>query len=202
MIFVKLNGKKKDSLLAREYNIKGYPTFVLTDKHGEEIDRIIGYMEADEFLATIDDYNNGIGTLADLLSRSEGSDDRVLFIEIANKYKYRGEPKTASDWFVKVIEAGEPTDPLSGEATFSLADIKLRDKDYEGAIEGFKKLKEDFKGTQFEELAGIYIPYSYTQLNDTAKAIEGFEMFIKEFPDAEDVEYATNKIKELKGESQ
>ena len=201
MILVKAHAKEADSLTAKQYNISGFPTFVLTDSKGKEIDRIVGYLPADEFLKQIDDYMNGIGTLDDLLARAEASSDRSLYFDIADKYKYRGGPEEATLWFQKVIDEGEPTDSLSGDALFSLADMKRRSKNFDDALIDYKTIKKDFKDTALEELVSIYIPYTNMIKGDTAAAIADFEKFIKEFPESEDIEYATKKISELKGET-
>ena len=199
MVFAKLNGKEADSLTAKAYNIKGYPTFVLANSKGEEIDRIIGFKETDEFIETIENYKKGIGTLNDLLAKAEGSEDRTLFLEIADKYKYRGASEDALPWFQKVINIGDAADSLSRESRFSIADMMLRNKDYEGAIDSFKSIKNDFKGMPIDETASIYIPYAMMKNSDTAAAIIGFKKFINDFPKSEDVEYAEKKINELKG---
>ncbi len=202
MIFVKAHAEAADSLTAKKYNVSGFPTFVLVDSKGEEIDRIVGYMEAEPFLAQINDYMNGIGTLDDLLSKVKESKDRTLYFEIADKYKYRGAPDDAKIWFEKVIADGKPTDSLSGEATFALADMTLRNKEYESAIDKFAAIEKDFKGTSFAEMAILYSAYIYrAKINDTAKSISEYERFVKMYPASEDAEYATKKISELKGET-
>ncbi len=201
MIFVKVHAEKADSLTAKEYNVSGFPTFVVTDSKGVEIDRIVGYLEAKDFLAKVNDYQNGIGTLDDLLSKVEASKDRALYFEIADKYKYRGGAEEAKSWFEKVVADGEPTDSLSGEARFSLADMMRRNKEYDASIAAFRTIKSDFNGTHFDETASIYIPYVTMKKGDTANAIMEFKNFIKQFPESDDVEYATTKISELNGEA-
>lgn len=200
MILIKANARKNDSLTARKYNVSAYPTFVLTDNKGKEIDRIVGYLPAKEFLAKVDDYMHGIGTLDDLLAKVDSSKDRTLYFEIADKYKYRGAPDEAKSWFEKVITDGKPTDSLSGEARFALADMMLRSKEYVNSIAAFKEIKKDFKGTPLDEAASIYIPYVTMKKGDTLNAIKGFEQFIKDFPESDDAKYATKTISELKGE--
>lgn len=200
MIFVKAQAETTDSLTAKAYNVSGFPTFVVTDSKGKEIDRIVGYMPAKEFLAKVDDYMNGIGTLDDLLSKVDASKDRTIYFEIADKYKYRGAPEDAKNWFEKVIADGEPTDSLSGEARFALADMMRRGKRFDESIAAFKEIKKDFKNTPLDETASIYIPYVTMIKGDTANAIIEFTKFIKEFPESDDVEFAKKSIKELKGE--
>jgi tetratricopeptide (TPR) repeat protein len=197
VVLVKANAEV-DSLLAQKYHVSGYPTFVLTDANGEEIDRIVGSDSTDSFIQTIRDYENGIGTLDDLLHRAETETDRALFFEIADKYKYRGGSEEAKTWYGRVIDEGEPTDSLSGESRFSIADMFRRAEEYDRAHEEFGSIMNDFKGTMFAQDAEIYKAIVYRRQADTAAAIKAFEDFIKHFPESEDVEYANKQIEKLK----
>lgn len=198
MVLLKVNAEQ-DTALAKQYFVSGYPTVVLTDKNGEEIDRIVGYLDAAEFLKTLRDYKNGIGTLDDLLKRADSSTDRTLFFEIADKCKYRGKYDEATTWFQRVIGAGEPTDSLSGESRLSLADMLRRAKNYDGALAAYDTIRNDFKGTIFAEGAEIWKAIVYGKKGDTTAAIAAFEGFVKNYPESEDVEYANEQIKKLKG---
>ena len=190
---------KTDTLLAYELGIIGYPTSVLVGEDGEEIDRIVGYMEVDDFLKTIVDYQNGIGTLDDLLARAEQESDRELYLEIAEKYKYRGGSNEAMNWYQKVIDAGEPTDSLSGQGRMSLADMLRRANEYEQALTAFGSVMKDFSGKMIAQDAEIWKAIVYRQMGDTAMAIDAFQEYIEHYPESEDVEYATRQIDKLKG---
>ena len=197
VVLVKVNSKV-DTLLAEKYSVSAVPTFVLTDADGEEIDRIVGSDSTDSFLQTIRDYENCIGTLDDLLRRAESETDRGLFFEIADKYKYRGGSDEAQTWYARVIDEGEPTDSLSGESRFSIADMFRRAKEYDRSQEEFSKIMNDFKGTMFAQEAEIYKAIVYRRQADTTAAIKAFEGFIEHYPESEDVEYATEQIDKLK----
>jgi len=201
VVLAKFNAEV-DSALAKTYHISGYPTLVLTNSDGEEIDRIVGYLDAPEFVQKINDYRNGIGTLDDLLSKADTSSDRLMFYEIAEKYKYRGGADEAEVWFNKVIEVGEPTDSLSGESRIALADMVRRTKDYDAAGEAFAKVMNDFKGTMFAETAEIYRAIVYRQAGDTAAAVAAFQDFIKHYPESEDIDYAQRQIDRLTGKEE
>ena len=197
VVLVKVNSKV-DTLLAEKYSVSAVPTFVLTDANGEEIDRIVGSDSTEAFLQTIRDYENGIGTLDDLLHRAESETDRSLFFEIADKYKYRGGSDEAQTWYARVIDEGEPTDSLSAESRFSIADMFRRAKEYDRSHEEFGKIMSDFEGTMFAQDAEIYMAIINRQQGDTAAAIKAFEGYIKHYPESEDVEYANKQIEKLK----
>ena len=197
MVLVKINAEA-DSMLKKRYRISGYPTLVLANKDGIEIDRIVGYLPADTFLKTLRDYSNGIGTLDDLLGRAETETGRSLYYEIANKYKYRGAPAEAETWFGRVIEAGNPRDSLSGKSRMAIADMFRRAKDYDQALDEYNQIMIDFEGTMTAQNGEIYRAITYRQKGDTSDAITAFEGFIMHYPESKDTTYALKQIEKLK----
>lgn len=193
---MKINAEE-DTVLAKRFSISGYPTSVLLEFDGTEIDRIVGYLQTEEYLDMLRDYKNGKGTLGDLLRRSETEQDRALFFEIADKYKYSGGSRDAEEWFGKVIKAGEATDSLSGEASTALADMYYRAKEYDRAMTAYRAVKESFGPDSFGELADIYCAIIYSKKGDTTSAVTAFTKFIKDYPESEDVEYANKQIAKL-----
>ena len=210
MVLVKINVQKdtvvtakNDTVfakaLAEEYHISGYPTIVMIDKDGVEIDRLVGYVPPAQFIKTFRDYGKGIGTLTDLLSKVEIEPDRALYLKIAEKYKYRGGSEEAVKWFQKIIDEGSSTDSLSGESRMALADMKRRDKDYDKAIADYALLVKDFKGKELGEDAKIWTAIAYSQKGDTTKAIKQFEDYIKAYPESENnANYCRKQIEKLK----
>lgn len=196
MILAKVQAEE-DTLTAQKYHVNGYPTSILLNKSGEEIDRVVGYAPPEEYVQTFVDFSNGIGTLDDLLGQAETSEDRDLFMQIGDKYKWRGSNDNANSWYTKVIAAGEPLDSLSGEARMAQADMSRRDKVYDQALQAYKKIAGEFK-TYHGMDAVIYQAIVYGQMNDTATAIAAFESYIEQFPESEDVEYAQSQIEKFK----
>lgn len=189
---------EKDTIPAQKYKISGYPTSVLMDKQGKEIDRIIGYLPADEYIQTVEDYANGIGTLDDMLHTAEQGSDRALFYDIGTKYKYSGRSKEAETWFNKVIASGQPTDSMSGESRIAIADMYRRAEEYDHSLASFEQIASDFKTGMFAETADIYRGIVLKAKGDTASAIAAFEEFTVKYPESEDVEYANEQIDKLK----
>jgi tetratricopeptide (TPR) repeat protein len=195
MILAKIHAEE-DTLARDKYYARAYPTSILIRKNGEEVDRLVGFDSTDAYLQTFVDFTNGIGTLDDLLGQAEGSEDRSLFMEIADKYKYRGSASDAEAWFTKVIEAGEPLDSLSGEARLSLAYMLRKAEDYEGALLAYRKVAEEFESYHGMD-AVIYQAIVYRYMADTANAVATFESYIEQFPESPDVEYAQEQIEKL-----
>lgn len=199
MIFAKVNAESADSVIANKYGVIGYPTFVLTDSKGVEVDRIIGYRDAEVFLQTINDYQHGIGTLEAMVMEADTNENRQLYFDIGDKYKYRKMPAEAEPWYQKALALGSPTDSLAGEVRFAIADMYRRNHEYDKAIEAYKKIELEFSGSKIAEYAGIYIPIAFRYKDDTAAAIIAFEDYLKNYPEGEDIDYAKEQIEILKG---
>lgn len=213
IVFARLNAER-DSIVTNEdgtadttvvktkvsldYNVSGYPTYVLVDKDGQEIDRIIGYVDVDDLIKTLANYEKGIGTLDDLVAKAEGSDNRDLFYEIGDKYKYRGAPEEAERYYRKVIEAGDAKDSLSGQSRLALADMNRRAKKYDEAIADYTIIADEFQGNATGEEAQIYVGYINMKYVDSAKALKAFETFLKDYPESEETEWVSEQIKNLK----
>lgn len=201
-VLTKINAEV-DTNIAAKYAISGYPTIVMLDKDGVEIDRIVGYLPADDFFKTLGEYQQGIGTLADLLKKSETAPTRELSYDIADKYKYRGKMADATTWYNKVIAAGNAKDSMSGECRGALADMLRRDKKWDDAIAAYASVMTDFDGTPFATNAEIMRAIVFGKKGDTASAIGAFEGFIKNNPkaDPDDLDYAKKQIDKLSKKS-
>lgn len=199
VILAKIDAEK-DTIPARAFHVNAYPSLVLIDKNGEEIDRISGYEPPDELIKTVSNYQKGIGTLADLLNQAKDKQDRVLYMQIAEKYKYRGGDTAAESWYQKVTTAGDPLDSLSGESRMAVADMYRRNKAYDKAINAFAAIAKDFARRPFATDADWFIGDVYRRMKDTAGAIKAYESWLEKYPaaDTENVNYTKQLIEKLK----
>lgn len=197
-VLVKINAEI-DSALAQQYGVIGYPTLVLTKSDGTEIDRIIGYRDAAELTATLDEFQGGIGTLGDLLAQTESHGDRELYLEIAEKYKFRRKVTEAEQWYERVLTESEDNDSLAGEAFLSRADMYRRVRDHTRALDAYADAKAKFDGTVFEQAADIWTAIIHEDRDDTARAVAAYERFVSEYPMSEDFDYAKERLAALTG---
>ncbi len=198
MVLAKVDAEK-DTVLAREFHILGYPTLVMIGKDGKEIDRMF-YSPPDEFLKQAKEYLQGIGTLDDLLGKAKDSKDRDLFMQIGEKYKYRGGDAGAEEWYTKVVTTGDPLDSMSGQARMEIADMYSRNKAYGKAISAFEAISKDFSGKPTATDADFSIGGVYRRMKDTANAIKAYEGWLQKYPtaDTETVNYTKKLIQKLK----
>jgi thioredoxin-like negative regulator of GroEL len=201
IVFAKVNAEV-DTLTARKYMVTGYPTLVLMNNDGSEIDRVAGYLPAPEFKETIDNYLNDIQTLNYYLRMADSGVTNELNYRIGGKYADRGAYPEAETYFNKVIAADpENKGGYTDSAMMSVADMNMRSKKYDEALAQFAKIKKQFAGSGLAIDAGIWIGIAYRQKGDTATAIKAFEDFIKENPTSPDTDYALQQINKMKNPS-
>lgn len=198
MVLVKVYADT-DTTLANRYSVTTSPTLVLIRPNGEEIDRITRYLPLDRFLSTLRSYERGVGTLDHLLQRAEGSTNRTLLMQIAEKYKFRGQLEESNRWYRKVVTGGDPTDEVAGEARIILADGKRRAGAWAAALADFEAIEQDFQGHRFAATAALWQAIMYQQRGDTTAAIAGFERYLADYPDAQDTDQAKEQLKKLTG---
>lgn len=92
--------------LAKKYGVGGYPTIVFVDSKGDEVDRIVGYIPAKDFLKRIKDFNEGTNTYGAITKTLKENPDDIkanyLLGEriVTNDNNY----KNAEPYFKKVLE--------------------------------------------------------------------------------------------------
>ncbi|MBD3332273.1 thioredoxin fold domain-containing protein [candidate division GN15 bacterium] len=199
MVLAKVNAHEQEAL-ADKYSVSAFPTLVLLDTAGGEIDRIVGYREEGPFFSTLDDYLQGKGTLAFLVERYEAAPNRILAKKIADKYKYRSQIEQAYKWYREVIATGEPTDSMSAEAKMEMADMERRAGNYDEAILQFEALMNEFAGKQTAEDAELWRAFVLMKKADTTAALTAFKQFLNHYPNSDEVNYARTQIRNLSGQ--
>ena len=129
VIPIKIDAEKGEGIeIAKKYGVKAYPTILLMKADGEEIDRMLGYIEPKEFFATLEGYVTGKNTLGVLQAQVEAHpDDAALRYALAKKYEDRYDMAAAGEHFKKFLEL-DPSNTLghNEEARYALAASSLR----------------------------------------------------------------------------
>jgi thioredoxin-like negative regulator of GroEL len=197
-VFAKVNAEV-DTLTARKYLVRAYPTIVMVNPDGSEVDRLVGYLPGPEFKETFENYAKDINTLNYFLRQLDSGGTNEIYAHLGEKYADRGLYAEAEPYYKKIIDADpENNEGFTIDAMMSLADMRRRDKNYDEALDLFNRIKEKFSQTDKAIEAEMWIAIVYKLKGDTAKAIAGFEQFIKNHPQHEDTSYAQDQIQKLK----
>jgi tetratricopeptide (TPR) repeat protein len=117
--------------LREKFDIQGTPTVVLIKPDGEELDRINGFDEADEFVGAVKEYLAGNNLLSSFIAAAkENPEDIKANFDLAKKYASRWEDDKAYPYYAKTLELDpDDTKGFRLEATFNVAINKIRSRE-------------------------------------------------------------------------
>lgn len=108
VVFAKLDVESEaHEPTAEAYRIHGYPTFLLMNAAGEEIDRWSGYDEPAGFVASLTGARADLSTVEQKLARLEAEPTLELALRLANIHERREDPEAA----VAALELARRLDP-------------------------------------------------------------------------------------------
>ena len=185
MVSVKIDGKA-DTALASKFGIAGYPTVILANPDGTEIDRVYGYEPPDAFMQTINDYLADKNTLADYLRRADTAATMQLYNIIADKYTGRKMFTEAETYYRKILQ-NDPTNKqgYSDTALYNMGDMKVRAKQYAAAEEIYDRLRQTYPQSELFDDALFAKAYAMRRAEKFDDAIAGFKEFINQHPESE-----------------
>lgn len=172
--------------MAHKYGVAGFPTIVMTKPDGSEIDRIYGYAAGPEFVKTIRDFQADRNTLGDYLRRADTAASPSLYYLIADKYVGRKKFSDAEVYFNKILTMDPKNEKgYSDSALYSLADMKIRDKQYDVAKATYTKLMETYPQSPLADDALFGVAVTNRRAEKYDDAINGFKMFMSVYPTSE-----------------
>lgn len=137
---IKIDAEKGEGIaIAKKYGVAAYPTILFIKPDGEEIDRILGYVQAEPFLKTVTDYVNGVNTIGTLLNDVKAKpDDPALRYSLASKFMDRNNTAGALEHFKKLLEL-DPANSLghNEEAEYNVAVATFKESKNPGMLESF-----------------------------------------------------------------
>ncbi len=183
-IFVKIDAET-DTALASRFAISGYPTIVVTKPDGTEIDRILGFVDANEFYNQVNLFLMGKETLEDYLTRLEDEPENPEYLmTIAEKYTGRGQFDSAMEFYNKLIALD--SNNLRGYASKALAGIfeaQGISKDYKSAIATCQDLIKRFPTSPEAEDADAMTGYFTALSGKPDSALVIYRNYLQKFPD-------------------
>lgn len=92
--------------IVEKYRVTGYPTLLVLDAEGVEIDRVMGTLAPSELLRTLADWRSGKGTLADLEAQlASRPTDLDLMWEVGRRQAMRGHVRDAERHLGALVRA-------------------------------------------------------------------------------------------------
>ncbi|MEW5701736.1 MAG: tetratricopeptide repeat protein [Candidatus Zixiibacteriota bacterium] len=198
LVFVRVDAEI-DTATARRFAVWAYPTMVLTNSEGQEVDRVVGYVPPAQFRQTIVDYLEGHGVLWDWeqRARDKPGDPSAAFAQ-GEIYMRRGDFAKARGQFDQVLTRDpKNSSGRADDALFAMGMMHRREESWYKAIEEFKQIAKKFSKSEWLEDAAIYIPWLYAQAGDTSEALRHYRAFLKDFKGSQEREWVEGRIRQL-----
>jgi tetratricopeptide (TPR) repeat protein len=182
LISIKIDAEKGEGIeIAKRYDVQAFPTILVIKSNGDEIDRVLGFVEAGPFLNTMKEYVNGVNTFGLLKAQLESDpSDPDLTYKLSKKYLDRYEQIAATEHFRRLIEL-DPDNLLghNDEAEFNIAGSSLRDSKDPSRLVVFS---EKYPQSELAQQALYSLWRHYINAKDGENASEYFTRFTKRWP--------------------
>jgi thioredoxin-related protein len=158
----KVDAEKGEGIeLAKKYAVNGYPTIVFVDGKGDEVDRIVGYIPAKDFLKKIKEFNEGVNTYGSITKvlKKNPDDVKANYLMGERIFNNEGDNKKAEPYFQKVLEKDKENKLGYKEGTLLYMAIGS------GDLENIKKFIEKYPNSEKCKNAYIALAEKYYQDN-------------------------------------
>ncbi len=177
--------KDEGKTLVERYHTVGFPTLLVLDENGAEIDRLMGFVDAKALVTTLENFRRGVGTLHALEERLRANaSDENLRAEVATHHAMRGDLAALTE-LRQVINA-DPDNKAKRASTALLVLGKyyhLRGrKEPEKARDALDELRRRFPTSSEAEEAPYQIAIALLELNQAPAARVELDRWIAAAP--------------------
>ncbi len=199
----KLNAEK-DTVTAARYRVKSYPTIMVLRQDGTEMDRVVGYYRAPEFISEVEDYLVGRNTLAAFAAMEPDSASDPGYMErLADRFLYHGLDDEARKRYERVIQM-DPANRsgMVDDALYQLARMARKDKDYASDRRHAHRIIERYPTSDMYRAAILEVAGAYRREGKLKAALPIYLDYAKRFPDDEDTPFAKEQADTLRARIQ
>jgi thiol-disulfide isomerase/thioredoxin len=202
-LLIKVN-PEKDRIAEGKFKVYSYPTLVIFNNKGDEIDRLLGFKTTEQLIKALEDLKKGIGTLEDLLGRYEKNrgqkttENFALMFKIIAKYMARADYPEALEFVERIMAMDrDNTQKQASNALFQKGFIYYKWKKYKEAVEILLSLHQVYpKAEEAEEGFAAAAIYS-KKLDDPERSLQILKDFVKQYPNSQYAKEFRQEIEKL-----
>lgn len=183
----KTDAEKEGVDLAKKYNVTGFPTLVFVDADGNEIDKIVGFYPAKDFLEMIKKINDGKSTLTYFQNYQKNNPaDLKANLDLANKLIEAGKTDDAAKYLKYIIEQdAQNAAGYTDDAEFNLAMLSDKNKKAETYIADVNALLIKYPETNLDKDAKFFLGDKYPELKQEDESLKLYNELAVKYPDDE-----------------
>jgi len=171
--------------MRQRFGVTGFPTVLILDEDGDEIDRLQGFVPAPQFVKVVEESVSSPTSVGFLRKEAEESpDDAEVQYRLATKYMEGRMYEKAREQFSKVIDLDpENRSGTADSSLYYLAEIHFATQNLAGTVETLNTLQEKFPESEYAKEADLMKAevLLYTgEMDEAKKLLAGF---IEAYPD-------------------
>ena len=173
---VMIDAEKGEGIeLAKRYGVRGFPTLVVVDAAGDEIDRIVGYRAPEPFTKEVTRMLAGEGTIPALRKAYEAAPGDVRAGVALGAKLVVSNPAAASALFAKLVESSKTQDRATqADVRLEYAAALLGAREAEPAMAQAEALVRDFSDTPAAGKAASKVGGAFVRV-ETKRALAFFD---------------------------
>ena len=188
-----------DTATAARYRVRGYPTVLVLNEKGQELDRVVGYYRAPQFMSQVEDYLAGRNTLASMIAEehlNKSSAESVY--RLGDRLADHGRFDESRERFARVMKL-DPKNKTGhvDDAIYRLARMARKDKDYESDRKYAQMILDRYADSDMMRPAFLEVGISLKKAGKFEKARKQFLQYSARFPDDEDAPWAREQADTL-----
>jgi thiol-disulfide isomerase/thioredoxin len=160
-VMIKVN-PEKDREAESKFKVYSYPTLLIFNPNGKEIDRLLGFKTTGEMIKALEDLKKGIGTLEDLLNKfkkykkEDKSAEKIkLMFAVNDKYIARADYPQALEMIDRIIELDKDNSKKQAAAAmYQRGYVYYKWKKYKKAVDALVAIHKVYP--QSEEAESAY----------------------------------------------
>ncbi len=179
---------EKDKLAEKTFKVYGYPTAIVFNESGEEIDRIFGFTTPDNLIKKIKNYLKGKDTLNELLKKEKSYPKNLnILYKIARKYMAKGEFESSIKYLDKIIKFDiNNKNAMASKALSFKGYVYYKWKKYKKAGDTLIELTEKYPFSNELEDSYLRAAYYYEKGGFLKDALSAYKKYIETFPEKKD----------------
>jgi len=181
-----------DTVTAARYHVGGYPTVLVLDEKGNEIDRVVGYSRAPEFISQIEDYLAGRNTLASVVAQEPAKKNDPEFVyQLADRFADHGLFDESRKRFLLFV-AMDPRNKSGhvDDAYYRLARMARKAHDYASDRKYAQIILDRYPDSDMMRPAFLEVGQGFRKDGQLARARTIFLDYAKRFPTDGDAPWA------------
>ena len=194
----KLNAEV-DTATAARYRVLGYPTVMVLNEKGEELDRVVGYYRAPEFISQVEDYLAGRNTLGSMIAEEHAKRNDPEFIyKLADRFADHGLFDEARKRFLVFVTL-DPKNKSGkvDDALYRLARMARKKHDYASDRKYAQMILDRYPDSDMMKPAFLEVGQGFRKDGQLEKARTIFLDYAKRFPEDSDAPWAREQADTL-----